>query len=120
MRAHEVIAVDDGSRDGSGELLERAAARDPRIVVARAPARGLVAALNTALARARAPFLARMDADDAHRRRLELQAARLYAEPDCPCWPRASGTLGGWCRKWIPRKFVRPAWRPTCAGRTRC
>ena len=82
LRAHEVIAVDDGSRDGSGELLERAAAADARITLVRTPARGLVAALNTALGRARAPFLGRMDADDvAHRRRLELQAARLDAEP---------------------------------------
>jgi glycosyltransferase involved in cell wall biosynthesis len=94
LRAHEVIAVDDGSADGSGELLERAARSDPRLHVVRTPPRGLVAALNTALARARAPFLARMDADDvAHRRRLELQAARLDAEP-------ALSVLGSRVRHW--------------------
>ena len=38
---HEVTAVDDGSRDGSGELLDRAAARDPRLVVRHTAARGV-------------------------------------------------------------------------------
>lgn len=82
LREHEVVAVDDGSLDGSADVLDRAASRDPRLVVVHAPRRGLVAALNEALARARAPLLARMDADDrAHRRRLELQARRMAAEP---------------------------------------
>ena len=95
LREHEVIAVDDGSSDGSEELLRRAAARDPRLRVVRTPPRGLVAALNTALAHARAPLLARMDADDlAHRRRLELQAARMEAEPGLD-------VLGTRVRHWV-------------------
>src|SRR5947207_12348471 len=52
---HEVIAIDDGSRDGSGELLDRAALRDRRIVVRHTSANGLPAALNLALSLARAP-----------------------------------------------------------------
>lgn len=80
---HEVVAVDDGSRDGSGEVLERAARRDPRLRVARGRARGIVSALNAALEMARAPLVARMDADDvAHPERLERQALRLEAERD--------------------------------------
>jgi glycosyltransferase involved in cell wall biosynthesis len=75
---HEVVAVDDGSRDGSGEYLRERAARDARIVVVAGPPRGLVAALGKALASARAPLLARIDADDvAHPERLRLQAERL-------------------------------------------
>ncbi|HET8644452.1 MAG TPA: glycosyltransferase, partial [Vicinamibacteria bacterium] len=58
LEDHEVVAVDDGSADGSGLLLDRAAARDPRLVVLHTPPRGLVPALNTALAAARAPLLA--------------------------------------------------------------
>src|SRR5947207_11187226 len=46
---HEVIAVDDGSTDGSGETLERAAGRDRRLTVRHTPARGLPAALGLAL-----------------------------------------------------------------------
>src|SRR5262245_8467058 len=45
---HEVIAIDDGSRDGSGELLDRAARSDRRIVVRHTTAKGLPAALNLA------------------------------------------------------------------------
>jgi glycosyltransferase involved in cell wall biosynthesis len=78
----EVVAVDDGSTDGSGELLRRAAARDPRVRVFTTVARGLPAALETARAHARGSLLARHDADDlSHRRRFELQVAHLRAHP---------------------------------------
>ncbi len=71
---HEVIAVDDGSTDGSGELLDRAARRDTRLFVHHTPPRGLPAALNLALARAAAPWVARHDADDvSHRERFARQ-----------------------------------------------
>lgn len=77
----ECVAVDDGSRDASGTLLREAAARDPRIVVLRQPARGIVEALNAGLAQCRGRLVARMDADDLmHRRRLELQCAALDAD----------------------------------------
>jgi glycosyltransferase involved in cell wall biosynthesis len=83
LAEHEVIAVDDGSADGSLERLREAARADARVRVTSGPDRGLVAALNHALAQARAPLLARMDADDvAHPDRLLLQARRLDAEPE--------------------------------------
>jgi glycosyltransferase involved in cell wall biosynthesis len=79
----EIVAVDDGSDDGSFEALERAAGREPRLRVVRQPARGLPAALNTALAHARAPLLARQDADDlSHPRRFELQREMLRRDPE--------------------------------------
>jgi hypothetical protein len=75
---HEVVAVDDGSRDGSGEALRARARADRRLRVLRTPPRGLVAALQLALGEARAPLVARMDADDvAMGERLALQAERL-------------------------------------------
>ena len=79
----EVIAVDDGSRDGSGERLEAEARDEPRLRVVRTPPRGLPAALNTALALARSPYVARHDADDlSHRERLEAQLRLLERRPE--------------------------------------
>ena len=78
----EVIAVDDGSADGSGEMLERAARREPRLRVIHAPHRGLARAIATAHDHARAPLLARHDADDvSHRERLRLQVGFMRAHP---------------------------------------
>ena len=73
LRAFEVVAVDDGSIDGSADMLEGWATRDPRVRLLRRQAAGLITALNAGLERCSAPFLARMDADDvSHPRRLEL------------------------------------------------
>jgi glycosyltransferase involved in cell wall biosynthesis len=75
---HEVVAVDDGSRDASTRILLARARTDARVRVVRRPRQGLVAALLTALAEARAPLVARMDADDVAREaRLALQVERL-------------------------------------------
>jgi len=79
----EVIAVDDGSSDGSSQALDELAARDSRMRVLHQPASGLVAALNAGLALCRAPLVARMDADDiSHPRRLELQVLELDTRPE--------------------------------------
>lgn len=77
----EFIIIDDGSDDGSPELIERL--EDPRIRLVRAPHTGLVAALNLGLSLARGTYLARMDADDiSHVDRLALQVAHLDTRPD--------------------------------------
>lgn len=79
---YEVIAVDDGSRDETRARLEAWAARDARVTVLQGEARGIVPALQVAVARARAPLLARMDADDiAHPDRLARQVQLLESRP---------------------------------------
>lgn len=72
----EVIAIDDHSKDGSGEILHAAARRDPRIRVEPAHGAGLVDALNQGLAAARASLVARMDCDD------EMVPDRLAVQVD--------------------------------------
>lgn len=79
---YQVIAVDDGSRDDTAACLADWARRDPRVKVAGGKGRGVVAALATALGLARAPIIARMDADDvAEPRRFERQLAYLAEHP---------------------------------------
>jgi glycosyltransferase involved in cell wall biosynthesis len=81
LHDHEVVAVDDGSEDGSAEILKDRSRRDPRVRLLLGARLGLVSALNTALAAARAPLVARMDADDeCSPQRLALQKARLDAD----------------------------------------
>jgi glycosyltransferase involved in cell wall biosynthesis len=78
----ELLAVDDGSTDGTRDWLRAAAAGDARIRLIEQPARGLVAALNAGLDMARGAYIARMDADDAcHPGRLAAQAAWLERNP---------------------------------------
>lgn len=80
----ELLAIDDGSSDGTLERLRAAEARDPRVrVLSRAGSPGdLVAALRLACEQARGDALMRMDADDvSHARRLELCRLRLDADP---------------------------------------
>ena len=60
----ECICVDDGSTDGSLQLLNVYKQRDKRIRVIGRPNTGIVGALNDGLAAARGDYIARMDADD--------------------------------------------------------
>jgi len=86
----EFLIVDDGSTDGTAAMLRDYAARDARVRPLIRENRGLVASLNQLLALARAPLVARMDADDvALSHRFSTQIAYLAANPDC-------GVAGSW------------------------
>jgi len=77
----EFILIDDGSTDGSGDLLKRVS--DPRVKLLVNPSNiGLTASLNLGLDVARGKYLARMDADDiSEPQRLQRQVESLDAHP---------------------------------------
>lgn len=60
----EVICVDDGSSDGSSDLLDAAAHDDPRIRVIHQANAGLSAARNTGVAAATGRYVCFLDSDD--------------------------------------------------------
>jgi cellulose synthase/poly-beta-1,6-N-acetylglucosamine synthase-like glycosyltransferase len=96
----EVLAVDDGSVDGTPQILAEWSARDSRVRVIRQPAAGIVAALERARGEAGSRYLARMDADDVcHPERFARQFALMEAD--------ASVAVCGCHVRYFPREAVR-------------
>ncbi len=60
----EVICIDDGSTDGSGEILDRCAGQDRRVRVLHKENRGYGAAMNTGLDAAQGEFIGIVESDD--------------------------------------------------------
>ena len=81
LRDWEMIVIDDGSSDPSGDIVE--GFHDGRIrLIRESRSAGLAARLNQAVSVARGEFIARMDADDiCFPERLARQVARLREEP---------------------------------------
>lgn len=79
----ELIAVDDGSSDGSFAILERYSKRDARVVALRQENGGVSVSCNAAIKASQGVYVARMDADDiAHPEKLAKQVAHMDAHPD--------------------------------------
>jgi glycosyltransferase involved in cell wall biosynthesis len=79
----ECVLCDDGSTDESAAIALAYAARDRRFTVIRCNHSGLVTTLNAGLRLCRAPYVARLDADDVcHRERLGAQYEYLEQHPE--------------------------------------
>jgi glycosyltransferase involved in cell wall biosynthesis len=94
----EFIIVNDGSTDGTHEILDGYARRDPRIRVIHQENSGLTRALICGCAAASGEFIARQDAGDISLpERLQRQAALLREWKDCAfvsCWADVVGPKG--------------------------
>src|SRR5512142_3210327 len=70
----ECVLCDDGSTDATRDIAQAYARQDRRFLPFCEPHSGLVTTLNRGLQQCRAPFIARLDADDiAARERLDAQ-----------------------------------------------
>jgi hypothetical protein len=79
----EFIIIDDGSTDSTSKILSDYAKRDERVRVFAQENRGRAESLNCGIDRARAPLIARMDADDIslpHRLEQQLEFMKTHSE----------------------------------------
>ena len=95
----EFLILDDGSTDGSGDIIDAFAAKDPRIVAVRQENMGLARSLNKGVGLAKGAYIARQDADDvSFPYRLSQQMAFLKRHRDvilCGAWFEEVNEGGG-------------------------
>ncbi len=80
---YEIIAVDDGSADKSGDILDEYAERDKRIKVCHTVNSGVFAARMTALKKSSGKYVLNIDADDLLKPTLLKEVADEFLKTDC-------------------------------------
>jgi glycosyltransferase involved in cell wall biosynthesis len=122
LRDLEIVVVDNASTDETPDILAAWAAREPRLRVERLERNRLSAGLNHAARVARAPLLARLDADDlASPERLDHQAALLRSRPELGLIGSAAVLIDGGGRRLgeihppLADKDIRQRHRTSCA-----
>ena len=79
----EILFVDDGNTIECLKYMQELAESDQRVIVLQGPRRGIAAAINYGIAKARAPLIARMDADDiAVTDRFDIQVSYMLEHPE--------------------------------------
>lgn len=99
----EVIVVDDGSPDESGEIADDYASRDPRVRVVHTPNQGLGPARNVGVEHATGRYLAFLDSDD-------LVPARAYELLVDSLESTGSDIAAGNAWRYIEGKGPVPSW----------
>lgn len=105
---YELIIVNDGSSDGTGELLTRAAATDPLLkVVHHRRNRGYGASLKSGIRQATAPLIVITDADGTYPNHRIPELLALAAENDMVVGARTSDDVVYPLLRRIPKAFLR-------------
>ena len=113
----ELIVVDDGSKDGTADVVGQLAREDRRIHLVQQSNRGLAGARNAALRAARGEFFALLDSDDLWEPDfLEEQMAILEAHPRVDIVTGNGWCLGGARHGQLARPFPDPRPEPDLAS----
>ena len=113
----ELIVVDDGSKDGTANMVRQLARQDRRITLVQQTNCGLAGARNSAMRAARGEYFALLDSDDLWDPEfLAAQIAVLAARPEADIVTGNAWYLGGPKHGQVARPYPDPRPDPDLAG----